>query len=90
MRFQEAIIKSIRSYYEGNSFQNIDGIKKVKYSKDYFDSFEEEAFGETSSEDIPKDGKIDPKRQATLSAMMKLNGEGGEKENESGTTKAEE
>lgn len=48
MDILEAVKRSIRSYYEGESFKSISKLKPVKYDKAYFDQYEE---GEEVEED---------------------------------------
>ena len=47
MTFEEAIRKSIKSYFRDGGFQELNKLNKgrMKYDKKYFDKFEEEQFG---------------------------------------------
>ena len=87
MEFQKAVIKSIRSYYEGNSFDNTGKLKDIKYKKEYFDTFEEEQFSKQEAKSSPQERKPDPKKQAMLAEVMAA---GNQKEQESVKMKGEE
>lgn len=41
----EAVKKSIKNYFKGKSPEKSSGVSKLKYTKKYFDRFEEAEFG---------------------------------------------
>ena len=53
MTFEQAIIESIRQYYEGQGFSIYEEAsgKPTKYSVDYFDSIEDEMLSEDDEDD---------------------------------------
>lgn len=54
MTFEEAIKESIIKYYEGHSFDSYKEAtgKDIKYTKDYFDSVEEEMLPKEKTSDV--------------------------------------
>ena len=65
MEMRDAVIKSIRSYYNDKGFskyQEVSG-KPMKYTKDYFDSVEEEMFPKKMAED-EMEGIDNPEEEA--------------------------
>lgn len=45
MTFDEAVKKAIKNYFRGKGPEKSTGVSKFKYTKKYFDRFEEAEFG---------------------------------------------
>lgn len=45
MTFDEAVKKAIKNYFKGKTPEKSSGVSKFKYTKKYFDRFEEAEFG---------------------------------------------